>query len=157
MVNPNSPRSPRSVGEVLGTGQLPKKLSRKFQCGYRSLGRTAYRCQQRSGPTMGYTPSWPTSPPGWTWSQVLSRWQYCRSTGMEWCTFCTCCSPSRSAYTPWLGGSSPAVESFPYRASLPWSSCPWTPFGYSAPCAPCQWSITSRGGHPLRVARYAMQ
>ena len=73
-------------GRCSGPAGSPTILLRHRRHGSRSQGRTADHCRRRSGRAVGYTPSWPTLPPGWTRSQVSSEWRCFRSTR---CTFCT--------------------------------------------------------------------
>ena len=113
----------------------PVISSRHCRISSGSRGKTTDRYQRRSGLAVEFTPSWPTWPPGWTRYLGSSGWRCYRLTQTEQCIFFTHCSPSRSACTPRLGGSLPALESCPTRASFPWWSCPCTPLGYVTPCA----------------------
>ena len=125
-------------GRCSGLSDSPTISSGHCWRGSESLGRTADRCQQISGPSMESITYWETQPTVWNWYRRSSRWYWFRSIMKEWCTYCTCCYLSRLAYNTQLGGSSPAVEICLARASLQWWIWPWMTLGYGNPCMPTQ-------------------
>ena len=124
MVIPDPPCPPWLVREVLGTVRLPNELVEDLSSGYdwpRSVvGHTPHNYTM----DRDFMNSLGTSPLGSTKSPVSPVSLFWESTGMGWCTSCTCCYLSRLAFTSLPDGS------LPY-----WGSC-WTrdPPGGRYPC-----------------------
>ena len=120
MIDPDPPRPPRLVGEVLRTVRLPNNIIEAL---------TVQFCVTREDGGSLLTEKWSGRgahsllahlASGLDLVPAFERVAICRSTWTERCTFCTRCYPTRSACTLRLGSSLPVREIFLERASPQW-------------------------------------